>query len=355
MRTRHLLFLIFLSFFIKIFPKIEEKIVICGVCKNVASRLPQTIKIIEHIGNLFTDYRVLVYENNSTDNTVSILTRWSHNNRRVKIITENVSHQVLQNEIINISEEYKSFFIPELIARARNIVLNKAMSSQYVKYPYIIWIDMDFIIPPTYKGIVEVFRSQKKWDAVVAYGIAPNGCFWDWFALRDKIEPLGPELLGNDWYVPKQRSFSSTDEWYPVYSAFGGCGIYKKSSIIGCTYSAVVTSSLEKINQQIIAQEKENNHPIIMKYLADLKKISRYQYIESPQPKLPKIMDSSVGILLQKTPNSLIWKMNSFTYQYPAVCEHVTFHASMIIQGHGKIFINPRMVFTYGDRPFIRQ
>lgn len=322
---------------------IPEKVVICGVCKNVQNPLPYTIKIIENIGSLFKDYRVIVYENNSIDSTVNILKKWQNKNSKIKFYSENINQKNLTKVIINKCKG--DFFRPELIARARNIVLDKAMSSEYEDFQYIIWMDMDFTIPPHLNGIIEVFKANKEWDAVFANGISPASGYWDWYAFRDNVDPLGPELLGHDWYVPKHLSFNKTDDWYPVYSAFGGCGIYKKSSIQGCRYSALVTKDLEIAAKKII--NTLNTHPKILKYFADLNKLTSKIFIDHPRINLSDISDSKVGVILQNSNDALVWKMNSFTYKYPTVCEHVTFHASMIANGHDKLFVNPRMVFTY--------
>lgn len=326
---------------------IQEKVIICGVCRDVETRLPYSINIIEAIGDLFQDYRVIVYENNSHDKTVQILQQWQQKNPRINVNSETLTQDELNNAIINRTKE-GSLFRPELIARARNIVLKKATSDIYSDYHYIIWIDMDFKIMPNLHGIREVFTSNKEWDAVFAYGVDPSNQYWDWYALRDNIDPLGPELLGHDWFVPKKLTLRETDDWYPVYSAFGGCGIYKKSSITGCTYSALVSPDLEFVAQKIIAQEKEKHHTKIVKYLSESSLLNLHKIFEQPTSKLPDIKDMHTGIILNKDKNPLIWRMNSFTYKYPATCEHVTFHASMIKNGHNKLFINPRMVFTYG-------
>lgn len=336
-----------LIFFFYTKATINERVLICGTCKDVSKQLPRTIKIIENIGQLFTDYRVLVYENNSIDNTKEILKQWVAKNPKVKLQCENLNENLLKENLIN-----KDYIKSEGIARARNIILDKIFLPKYELFPYIIWIDMDFTIPPFYNGIKEVFESKKEWDAVFANGIDPDNNFWDWFALRDNIEPFGPELIGHyNWYKKKEsRPLTKYDDWYPVYSAFGGCGIYKKKSIKGCRYSGIVTPDLEKVAKIIIETGMLNNHPIVLYYLNDLKNIKFRHYIEKDSHDLKKITDyKTTGITIQQHPEALIWRMNSFTYQYPATCEHVTFHASMIVKGHDKLFINPRMLFHYGD------
>ncbi len=336
------------------YAQLSQKVVICGVCKDVATRVTRSMRIMEKIGNLFSDYRIIVYENNSWDATPKILKKWRFRNSKVLVISEFVSLVSLEKTIVNRQYDEgkiknRKLFIPETIARARNIVLDKAMSAIYKDFEYLIWMDMDFVLEPSYDGIKEVFQSKRSWDAVFAYGIDPTGNFWDWFALRDEREPLGPELLGWEWYKEKKRTFHKYDNWYPVYSAFNGCGIYKKSSIIDCKYSALVTQDLEKVYKKIITQRQQSNNKMVLQYLENLKNIKEKVFIDAPHQKLSEITDVHTGIILNKNKNPLIWRMNSFTYKYPAVCEHVTFHASMIAHGHDKLFINPRLVFRYGE------
>lgn len=326
---------------------LPEKVLICGVCRDVEKPLPYTIQIMEEIGALFSDYRIIVYENNSQDKTSDLLKKWSHENQKVFALSEKIQKTDLANHIINLKEG--DFFRPELIARARNIVLEIAMSDPYNEFTHVIWMDMDFKIPPAFEGIVEAFESDKEWDAVLAYGIDPPGTYWDWYAFRDAVYPIGSELLGNFWwYMPRSFHLDKTMDWYPVSSAFGGCGIYKKASIKNCWYSAVVTEDLDYVAGQIIENGRLAKHLQIMKYDDLLNETTSFIYIPDPLPNMPSIEDPRVGFLLFSENIPLIWRMSSFAYQYPSVCEHVPFHASMIRRGHDKIFINPRLVFTYG-------
>ncbi|MFN4174841.1 MAG: hypothetical protein ACK4HV_07050, partial [Parachlamydiaceae bacterium] len=134
-----------------------------------------------------------MYENNSTDSTKDILKNWQLKNKKVIALSENIDEKILKQTIVN----YKNgaFFKPEEIARARNIVLDRAMSAEFKEYSYVIWIDMDFKLAPNLEGINELFNEPTDWDAVFAYGIDPPGTYWDWYAFRDKNEPLGSETL----------------------------------------------------------------------------------------------------------------------------------------------------------------
>ena len=326
---------------------ISEKVLICGVCRNVEKPLPFTIEIMEQIGALFDDYQILVYENNSVDRTPLLLNQWKESNPKVFVLSEQIAERELKEEIINSNHE--GFYRPELIARARNIVLDIAMSDACSEFTHLIWMDMDFKIPPAFEGIIETFESQVEWDAVLAYGIDPPGTYWDWYAFRNDQYPIGSELLGNHWwYMPKHFQLKKSDAWYPVYSAFGGCGIYKKAAIKDCRYSAIVTEDLEILALELIQSGRVSHHPQIKKYDELRGQALSLICLPSPYPGMPQIKNPNTGIILFSSDSPLVWRMSSFVYQYPSVCEHVPFHASMILRGHDKIFINPRLIFTYG-------
>lgn len=383
----------FIGFFLICSPlaysKIQENVIICGVCKDVEGNLPYSIKIIERIGSMFKDHRIIIYENNSTDSTKKILRKWAQKNSQVSITLEDLHRKDIEPIAVNYVQNgqmlspsgmawYSSFLhIPglkalspeaqgwcaslrrrrgwkifriELIARARNIVLDKALSDGYKDFPYVIWIDMDFKVAPSYAGISEAFNTDQEWDAVFAYGVDPQYNYRDWYAFRDFMHhPLGPELLGDSWWdVPKTFSLSELDKWRLVTSAFGGFGIYKKSSLVGSRYSAVVTEDLESVSKRVIDQGLKNGNPTILSYLESLKNLREIVKLE--QADLKDIYEENIGVVLNGDPTGLVWRLNSHTYRYPSVCEHVPLHASMIANGHDKLFINPRMLFFYGDQ-----
>ncbi|MDP5370567.1 MAG: glycosyltransferase family 2 protein, partial [Pseudomonadota bacterium] len=71
----------------------KHKVVFAGITRNNAPDLAITIKTIEYIGSFFSDYRVIIFENDSDDGTKQILANWKMNNPRINIISENYSIQ----------------------------------------------------------------------------------------------------------------------------------------------------------------------------------------------------------------------------------------------------------------------
>ena len=62
----------------------NNKVIICGVVKNVESRIDKNIKHALETGSRFEKFKLVIYENNSTDNTKERL-NYYENNKNIKI------------------------------------------------------------------------------------------------------------------------------------------------------------------------------------------------------------------------------------------------------------------------------
>jgi hypothetical protein len=333
----------FLLILLSVEARIHEKVLICGVARDVESSLPKTIRIIEDLGKKFTDYTVLVYENNSQDNTPQLLKNWSNKNSKVKCFSEVISDEDYSKIIVNKTWD-KRFYRPERIAYARNKILDHIEKDKFNDFKFVIWIDMDFRKKPIMDGLKEAFDRKKEWDAIFCYGVDSHGKYFDWFALRDDNYPVGPELLSDDWWsFEKKLKLNTSQNWHPVYSAFGGMGIYKRDAIKGCRYSAVVTEDLDCLYSRIIKNGKVNSNYFIRSYF------DKNQGVDSSFLSLSdaSLKESPYGHPYSLYFSDLKWRMNSGVSYFPVVCEHVTFHASMIKNGYNRLYINPGIVFFY--------
>jgi len=308
----------------------QEKILICGVCKDVEAALPNTIRNIEKLGGSFKDYHVIIYENNSTDRTPEILKNWAHKNKHVSLFSEKLSQEDFNRmEARCLSYDGKPSRM-ELIARARNIVLHHARASKFAGYRYLLMADLDFQGKWPIAEIVRTVGTNRPWDCVSANGIDPDGHYYDNYALRDERHPIGPELIGASWWsqeAPWRIKLSKKRGWHPVYSAFGGLAIYKRAAILTSSYTGSVTKELEKEYRAIIRQTSWSNYYF--------KKYREY-------------MGITAKVAFTDTP--VRFQINSGYYHFPVCCEHVTLHASMCLKGHSRMYINPKMVMRYNVR-----
>jgi hypothetical protein len=336
------------------YQSIADKVVICGICRDVEKAIPFTIKNIETLGSFFSDYRVFIYENNSSDKTPNLLKEWTKKNEKVAVTSEVVDDEILSLTCFNKTIQ-NEFYRPERIARARNIVLQQAMNQEFDDFKYVIWLDLDFEHELPFQAIIDTFYAPKEWDAVFANGVNDQGVFYDSYALRDKLLPIGAELIGDQWWKLRgdiRLVFKPKDPWYPVYSAFGGMGIYKRDAIKGCTYKASVTKDLQTFEKQIVYGSDWKDHSEIQIYLEGLKNSPPIIHLpDAPVSNMEYYRDTrKYGFILGDDTNPLIYRMNSGVCQYPSICEHVPFHASMILRGHDKLFVNPAIVLYYFGR-----
>ena len=105
---------------------INQKVIICGVVKNVADKILTSINLCINIGKLFDDYKIIIYENNSTDNTKEVLK--GLNKDKIKIISETIDYdEIKKNSKIWAYTQVTGSDHPcrmEQIANARNKLLD---------------------------------------------------------------------------------------------------------------------------------------------------------------------------------------------------------------------------------------
>jgi hypothetical protein len=313
---------------------IPDQVLICGIGRNIAKAVPNTIWSATELGSRFSDYHIIFYENNSTDGTRELLKAWAHKNPKVTLISEKISKRRLVKQfamgVMNRTES---------IARARNIVLDEAMKRKYDGYKYVVWADLDFLEPWDVEAIVEtVERPEQEWDAVFAYGA------YDLFALRSVECPVGFELLGLPYWknmeqVSERFVLERNGPWKKVYSAFGGLGIYKRAAIKGCRYSGVVTKDLETVTLQWLKNSVAE--ACFLKEYREL--VERVMPVELAGKRVEnrELLPEELGVRMKG--GRVVWFSCTPGATIPWTCEHVPFHASMILRGHDKLFVNPKM------------
>ena len=162
------------------------------------------------------------------------------------------------------------------------------------------------------------------------------------FSNRDVIDM---SYSGTALITPGAHYYDPKGPWRKVYSAFGGIGIYKRASIKGCRYSEVVTHDLEFLVSQWIEQAKPNTF-LLSRYqqlLASSMIIDLYSDRMTPTERLTYPETLGIRLFNQYGLGKVVWFSCKSKYNLPLTCEHVPFHASMIRNGHDKLFINPKI------------
>jgi len=295
----------------------SQKVIICGVVKNVERTIEKNIQHALETGSNFEKFKIVIYENDSTDNTKGILNKYIKN-KNIKIICENISgNNEKENNKIWAYTEVTGSNHPcriEHISNARNKLLNEINKPEYDEFTHVIVVDLDsngWHIP----GILDSFNISSNWDAVFANSYN----YYDFYALRTSFFPFGPEIIGESfWNLP---SYKFENELVPVFSAFNGIGIYKKEILKNYKYDFIVNENVKQFYRNYLQNNTISNN-----------------VIEKIQNKCNKFPHGYKDEL-----TDIFWKSNS-GYKGQVICEHVPLNFALYNDGY-KLFINPNMLY----------
>jgi hypothetical protein len=298
---------------------LDYNVIICGIIKNGERVIEKNIDLAIKTGELFNKYKLVVYENNSTDNTKLVLNKFNDNSN-IKIISEDLQD-------INLKKNNKIWAYTEItgsdhpcriehISNARNKLLNEIRKNDYIDFQYVIMIDFDSQ-GWSLSGITDSFDKVNKWDAIFGY----SQPYYDFYALKTKSFIFGPEILGCEYWKLLNTINNNNSELIPVFSAFNGIGIYKKIMLDNYSYNFEVDNSVKKFYRQFI---KNNNIDSTI-----LKKIN------SPCETSPYFENDEE--------TQIVWKSNS-GYDKPVVCEHICLNLQLCLNNF-RLFINPKMLY----------
>lgn len=313
---------------------IPEKVIICAIVKNDEKYLYRSMQLCIETGKMFDNYKIIIYENNSTDNTKDILADYS-TDPNVVIISEDIPYDVIKQRsstwaYTKVTGSDHPCRI-EQISNARNKVVNEFQKTEYSEYKYIIWIDID-VEHWSLDGIADSFNKRDEWDAVFANGLCGNK-YYDIFAYRNLHENcFGGEIIGEHYcYINfcGKIDFNGCQELIPVVSAFGGIGIYKKHLYNDLKYDHLVTEDIKQHYTNLLSSPDFSDNLL--------------QIISSPCSKFDGGFTTSYYKNNEKM--NIYWKNNS-GYDNVIVCEHVALNVSLFMRGY-RLLINPKMTYFW--------
>lgn len=199
--------------------KYPYKVCICGVIRDGEPYFKTTISNLKKIGSLFQEYKIIVIESDSKDQTIHLYS--SINDKNI------IFYSMGELEKDMPARE-------ERIASCRNIYVNHILKN-YKHYDLMIVVDLDDVLQETINPkIFDKCMSQlvyPTWDAVFAnqsyryYDIwalrndEVNYDCWEKIVSREMTRDIS--ITNHQYHIPKNTPY------IPVKSAFGGMGIYK--------------------------------------------------------------------------------------------------------------------------------
>lgn len=213
----------------------QHTVVIAGCCRNVSTFITKNVMIMHLLGSKFKEYKIVIYENDSNDDTRDILKSMEKNDHVEFIFEDNVT---ISNRTMR-------------IAHCRNTLLHH-IQTVYSHFDYMLMLDLDDVL---FTGkLIDTIHTcflykPEQWDAMFA------NCtdkYYDIYALRKK-----KYLMSCCWNnanklqqqgIPRSMAYQECIEKYIIHypvdtalisvvSAFGGAGLYKMKSLENAQYN----------------------------------------------------------------------------------------------------------------------
>lgn len=208
----------------------KHKVIFTGITRDNSRDIPVMLQAFRNLGEKFADFRVIIFENDSSDNTLQLLQEAANEDSRFRVISHNY----------NLQKRPSIKFLAEI----RNKYIEAIFEKEYDDFDIVIMADMDMKYGVDERGIEDSFAQYDKWDSVCSNGIfTTDGRMYDCFAFRNERFPHGlndlpPYKYWNLYIAQLALIYRPDGDLVPVYSCFGGLAIYKKKFIQGCKYDS---------------------------------------------------------------------------------------------------------------------
>ncbi len=202
----------------------SRRVVFCGLARDVRESLPSVSARIERAGEMFRDYRVVLFENDSSDGTLGYLWAWCQENPRVTVLSE-----FLETPRWGQVRDSQRMF---QMAACRNRYLARVVD-RFADFDYAVVLDTDIPQGFSYEGLADTF-GRDDWDVMGSNGVLLRSyggytgasMFFDAWAYRD----VG-DTKARDFGEVNGRAFRRGDPLVPVWSCFGGLAVYRMEGL----------------------------------------------------------------------------------------------------------------------------
>jgi hypothetical protein len=219
-----------------------KKIVICSMVRDVGRRITDIKKKVERCGEMFLDYRVLIVENDSKDDTRERLLEWSKNNNRVSILgcgknVERCSMNLKKTEGHNVTRGR----IQKMVT-LRNVYLDEIKKDPtYKDFDYCFMWDLDLIGTVYLDGIAHSIYllnlpTYQDVECMCSYGIYKLNSVYVYYDTYAHLD------VGEKFHLKNQRldnirkrydiKYSLGDTPKRCDSCFSGFAIYRMKNLL---------------------------------------------------------------------------------------------------------------------------
>ena len=221
----------------------EQTLIICGIVRDAEKGLRRNIPVINAICRQLKDFRIIIYENDSRDQTKDLLRAWhQQDEQRIHVSLNNTdpTRTIPKAATVGCNPFFSKKRI-EKMASLRNHYMEYIDSRQWTA-DYLMVVDMD-VAQLRLNGILNTLQAPFEWDAVAANGYSTSPSlrrrYHDTYALTlyGDNSPQTEKKIKS--HAARLGKLKPGDAWMRVDSAFGGLALYNFQAVKGLRYTAL--------------------------------------------------------------------------------------------------------------------
>jgi len=198
-------------------------LIICGLVRDCEEHLPRTFLNMENTGSRFKSWRGVLFENDSKDRSPAMLKAWT------TLHPEFVAETAVRGE-----RSWPMERTPQrgtAMARYRNQCRDLVLK-HFSHFDLVMVVDTD-LSGWSIDGVLHSLSYWREWDAIFSNGLREDKAGWvqyDAWAIRtDSWRSKSFDEVKNDVYA-------MGSSLVPVWSAFGGVGLYTMEAFKAAEY-----------------------------------------------------------------------------------------------------------------------
>jgi len=228
--------------------RVRSKTVVFGIlARNIEYNLSNMISKVEGLGRLFRDYRVVLFENDSQDQTRALLRSWQARNSKVVLLDCCIEGSCDCH--LSVTHPHKTGMrSQERIAKMRRFRerILQFVQQYFSAFDYYCVMDSDLSGGIYLEGFLSTFSDQypASWDAVFARGVttlpfSPDFYLYDGYAFTSRDHEYADSTNDAQEFLLQNQILGKEAvdaEWVACKSGFNGMIIFRMQSILSCSY-----------------------------------------------------------------------------------------------------------------------
>lgn len=217
-----------------------KTMIFCGLVRNGAHHVKAIKDQITSLGSYFQDYRVIVVENDSTDNSRELLLDWHQLDPRVTILGCGENAAECRLDLLATVGHWHDEKRIRKMTQLRNIYLDHITNTpDLCRMDLVCMMDLDLDGLISHEGWLHsaaLLASQSSVNAVGTNSLIKIGYYWvhhDPYAFQPYGRPLNKveKLVSALVHLEYSSLFEPAALPFPVVSCFGGLMVYRNSSL----------------------------------------------------------------------------------------------------------------------------